>query len=48
MNIACPASEFCCGTTCCNAGELCCNTPGSPLPLPSCHAPVDGTCPAGP
>lgn len=45
---ACIGTTTCCGKSCCAQGELCCDVPG-PLgtPYPTCHTPVDGTCPKG-
>lgn len=45
---ACIGTTTCCGKSCCALGEICCDVPG-PLgtPYPTCHTPVDGTCPKG-
>jgi hypothetical protein len=45
--IACPVSEFCCGTQCCMPGMLCCEVPSGVFTGPTCVAPVNGTCPQG-
>lgn len=46
--IACIGTATCCGKSCCAVGEICCDVPG-PVGtlLPTCHQPVDGTCPKG-
>jgi hypothetical protein len=45
--IACPVSEFCCGTQCCMTGTLCCEVPSGVFTGPQCVQPVNGTCPQG-
>jgi hypothetical protein len=43
----CPASEFCCGGSCCALGEICCDVPSNLPSFPQCVTPVNGTCPKG-
>jgi hypothetical protein len=44
----CEGSELCCGDQCCVEGQLCCDLYGPvETNLPSCTAPVNGTCPGG-
>jgi hypothetical protein len=46
--IACIATKFCCGKSCCDLDQLCCTIPGPVAMLgPECANPIDGTCPMG-
>jgi hypothetical protein len=43
----CLATQFCCGSNCCELDQLCCVVQAGPVGPPSCYDPVGGTCPKG-